>query len=506
MRDIRLFLFAIALPAVLVAAGGVRLLSVEAERARGAAKESLHLRTAALAVDVERTAAEKAQLALAPLASAADAATRRAEARRIAEENPDIAEVRLFPRDGRGEEGSRRGREGRGGDGLRRERGAGPSREGRGGPFPREGSGGPFGFFRFFRGADTSLVIDTRLPSGEPCRVRFTREAAEAILAAVAESGDDIGPVFLTLSTISGHPIASQGEAVENAADVATVPVPRTNARLRAAWAPADDTPVLLLLGGCLLALLVASLVAGGWLLVRTARREHLDALRKTDFVDNVSHELKTPLAGIRLSAELLAEGRIPEGPRRDKTLRSILSESDRLDRLVSKLLDFGRLERGRRQFARERVDLAKILEEIQHAAADDSSTCHSSFVTRHCERGVTALADPDAVRQILVNLLDNAAKYAAAGGPPDVSMRVAGDGAVEVVVADRGPGVPPGLEEKIFERFFRADDSMTRRANGSGLGLSIARGLARGMGGDLVCRARDGGGAEFLLILPGDA
>ena len=81
-------------------------------------------------------------------------------------------------------------------------------------------------------------------------------------------------------------------------------------------------------------------------------------------------------------------------------------------------------------------------------------------------------------------------------------SPRGAGNGAVELVVADRGPGVPPGLEEKVFERFFRADDSLARRANGSGIGLSLARSLARGMGGDLTCRPRPGGGAEFVLAL----
>ena len=232
----------------------------------------------------------------------------------------------------------------------------------------------------------------------------------------------------------------------------------------------------VLAVGGTLFGLLLLCLAGGGLALLRAARRERLDALRKTDFVDNVSHELKTPLSGIRLSAELLAEGRLPDGPRRDKAVRSILAESDRLDRLVSNLLDFGRLERGRRR--------------------------HSSFVTRHCERGLAALSDPDALRRILSNLLDNAAKYAP-GAPPEISARAAGN-AVELVVADRGPGVPPGLEEKVFERFFRADDSLARRANGSGIGLSLARGLARGMGGDLIYRPRPGGGAEFVLMLPG--
>jgi len=129
--------------------------------------------------------------------------------------------------------------------------------------------------------------------------------------------------------------------------------------------------------------------------------------------------------------------------------------------------------------------------------------TRHPSLVTRHCEHGLAALADPDALRRILSNLLDNAAKYAP-GAPPEIVTREAGNGLVELVVADRGPGVPPGLEEKVFERFFRADDSLARRANGSGIGLSLARGLARGMGGDLTCRPRSGGGAEFILTLPG--
>ena len=265
----------------------------------------------------------------------------------------------------------------------------------------------------------------------------------------------------------------------------------------------------VLAVGGTLFGLLLLCLAGGGLALLRAARRERLDALRKTDFVDNVSHELKTPLSGIRLSAELLAEGRLPDGPRRDKAVRSILAESDRLDRLVSNLLDFGRLERGRRRFDLRPVDLAALLEEM--GAEGDPTTRHSSFVTRHCERGLAALADPDAVRRILSNLFDNAAKYAP-GAPPEVSVRTAGTArsessphrsAVEIVVADRGPGVPPGLEEKVFERFFRADDSLARRANGSGIGLSLARGLARGMGGDLVCRPRPGGGAEFVLTLP---
>ena len=340
------------------------------------------------------------------------------------------------------------------------------------------------------------------------------------------ESGTLLVPSFYELAEASD---------LDPAAEVALAPFfPRWRIRIRSTakslpfdrWLPGTVLDGLLgapaarrAIGAALLALVLLSLVAGGYVLLRAARRERLDALRKTDFVDNVSHELKTPLSGIRLSAELLAEGRLPDGPRRDKAVRSILAESDRLDRLVSNLLDFGRLERGRRRFDLQRVDLAALLEEMQNAqctmhneggAAVGPDIVHCAFRIVHCERGLAALADPDAVRRILSNLFDNAAKYAP-GAPPEVSVRTAGTArsessphrsAVEIVVADRGPGVPPGLEEKVFERFFRADDSLARRANGSGIGLSLARGLARGMGGDLIYRPRPGGGAEFVLTL----
>ena len=108
---------------------------------------------------------------------------------------------------------------------------------------------------------------------------------------------------------------------------------------------------------------------------------------------------------------------------------------------------------------------------------------------------------DGDAVSQIVVNLIDNAVKYAADGKQLDV--RVAADGTV--VVADRGPGIPKRDRERVFERFYRCDDSLAAKSSGSGLGLSIARRLAEGMGGHLVCMARAGGGAEFRLYFGGD-
>ena len=364
----------------------------------------------------------------------------------------------------------------------------------------------PRGYRPWSSGDRSDLLAWTRLPGGEIAgfeletvylvsRLQATGIPSEEAAALVDGNGTELVPFP---ASYGGGPWRE--EPVDP-----FFPRWRIRAALSDVSARRDAGRSVLAVGGTLFGLLLLCLAGGGLALLRAARRERLDALRKTDFVDNVSHELKTPLSGIRLSAELLAEGRLPDGPRRDKAVRSILAESDRLDRLVSNLLDFGRLERGRRKFVLQSVDLATLLAEMQNAQCTmhngDGDIVHCAFGIVHCERGIAALADRDAVRQILLNLLDNAAKYAP-GAPPEVLVSAAGNG-VELVVADRGPGVPRGLEEKVFERFFRADDALARGTNGSGLGLSIARGLARGMGGDLTCRPREGGGAEFVLTLP---
>ena len=374
-------------------------------------------------------------------------------------------------------------------------------------PFADSASTPPSRGYRPWSSGDRSdLLAWTRLPGGEIAgfeletiylvsRLQVTGIPSEEAAALVDGNGTELVP----------FPASYGGGPWREMPVDPFFPRWRIRAALSDVSADRDAGRSVLAVGGTLFGLLLLCLAGGGLALLRAARRERLDALRKTDFVDNVSHELKTPLSGIRLSAELLAEGRLPDGPRRDKAVRSILAESDRLDRLVSNLLDFGRLERGRRRFDLCKVDFGELLGEMLNDECrmpnGGANIQHSAFSIQHCERGLAALADPDAVRRILSNLFDNAAKYAP-GAPPEVTVRPAENG-VEVVVADRGPGVPPGLEEKVFERFFRADDSLARRANGSGIGLSLARGLARGMGGDLVYRPRDGGGAEFVLTLP---
>ncbi|MCL1909355.1 MAG: HAMP domain-containing histidine kinase, partial [Kiritimatiellaeota bacterium] len=223
----------------------------------------------------------------------------------------------------------------------------------------------------------------------------------------------------------------------------------------------------------------------GAALLARDARRQRLDALRKTTFVSNVSHELRTPLTSIRMYAEMLSDNKVESPEQSGKFLHIIADESRRLSALVSDVLEFGR----NKPMKLEECDVGEIAEMCSGVPVERPAL-HSNAAT---------LANADAVRQILINLIDNAKKYA--GENPEIDVVNAGD-AVCVRVMDRGPGIPPRLAKKIFEPFFRADDSNTATVGGFGLGLAIARKLAAAMGGTLTYTPRDGGGSVFTLAL----
>ena len=165
---------------------------------------------------------------------------------------------------------------------------------------------------------------------------------------------------------------------------------------------------------------------------------------------------------------------------------------------MVQNVLDYGRLESGRRVYSADAFDLAGLVREM-------ADFMKGRFVNAPLvEDGECAVfADRDAVDQILLNLFDNACKYAGEA-PVEISFgagRSAGRRAVHV--ADRGPGLTAEQRRHVFDRFWRADDSTTSSTGGNGLGLCIARGLARGMGGDLNVEAREGGGCVFTLELP---
>lgn len=257
-----------------------------------------------------------------------------------------------------------------------------------------------------------------------------------------------------------------------------------------------------MVLSGLLLAIFVIAILSGGALLTWQAYRNQKDALQKTSFVSNVSHELKTPLTSIRMYAELLNEGRVSDTGKKKRYLRIIAEESQRLTRLVNNVLDFSRLEQNRKNYRMELVQLGPFVKDV----LESQQLCFESAAVELGynlpDGGVTIEADRDALEQVLINLLDNGLKYAAAGKKVSVSID-ADCPTCRIIVADRGPGVPKSQRKKIFDKFHRVDDSLTTIRPGSGLGLSIALNLMKGMGGDLIYETRPDGGSRFIAVMP---
>ncbi|MBI5691268.1 MAG: HAMP domain-containing histidine kinase [Verrucomicrobia bacterium] len=256
-------------------------------------------------------------------------------------------------------------------------------------------------------------------------------------------------------------------------------------------------------LGILLVGLFMIAILAGGYLLLWQARNSEAEAQQKTSFVANVSHEFKTPLTTIRLYSELLEQGRVRDPEQGREYLRTIGRETQRLARLVNNALDFSRLEQGRKRYVRENLNLAAELGRLLDTLAPRVAEAGLSLERDLANADLSVATDRDALQQIVTNLVDNACKYAAEGRVVAVAAGRREKGGVEVRVADRGPGVPTEQRERIFEKFHRVDETLTAERTGTGLGLSIARQLARGLGGDLRCAARHGGGAEFVLELP---
>jgi signal transduction histidine kinase len=257
-----------------------------------------------------------------------------------------------------------------------------------------------------------------------------------------------------------------------------------------------------------LVGLLVLVTLGGGIALVRFIARERNLAKLRARLLANVSHELKTPVTSIRMFSEMLAEDPLDEG--RTRRFGELLcSESLRLSQLVENLLDFSRLGRREVELMMEPVDLKALLRQVAEGFAYRAREKGVDFTLGGFESREKTDKRPElilqtnaaAVERILLNLLDNALKYRR---PEKASIRLEtreADGRVRVSVADNGVGIPPKDRERVFEEFYRVryDDYAVQ---GSGLGLSIARRLARKLGGDITLESRVGEGSTFTLEL----
>jgi len=227
--------------------------------------------------------------------------------------------------------------------------------------------------------------------------------------------------------------------------------------------------------------------------------RVEAEFLRNT-LLSGVSHELRTPLAAITGAASALADtgGALPADAR-SAMLETIQSEAERMERLVNNLLDMTRLEAGGLALKREWQPIQEVVGAALHHLDRRlrGRTVHTDLAT---DLPLTHI-DGTSVEQVIVNLLDNAVEYTPSDSPIDLRARPdEGDGLI-IEVADRGPGLPPGTERRVFEKFFRASPANTRR--GIGLGLAICRAIVEAHGGTITAANRSGGGAVFRFTLP---
>ena len=243
------------------------------------------------------------------------------------------------------------------------------------------------------------------------------------------------------------------------------------------------------------LAVVLAALLSGVCLTARAVRREWEFSRLQSDFVATVSHEFRSPLTGLRQLAELLDSGIVQSDDRRREYYRLIVQESDRLTRLVENLLDFSRLEVGRKQYRMDMIDSSRWLEEMATA-------------TRNCRlcadipEGLPPVhGDRDALASAVINLMDNALKYSP--GQSQVLLAAhSKNGRLSISITDHGPGISLGEQARIFERFYRGGGELSRQVKGAGIGLSLVKRIVEDHGGDVSVVSHPGEGSSFTIDL----
>ena len=253
--------------------------------------------------------------------------------------------------------------------------------------------------------------------------------------------------------------------------------------------------------GGLILAL-VTTTVAGTAATLAVLYREAEVARLQTDFVNKVSHDLRTPLTSIRMFVETLQLGRISDPARQSEALEIIADETARLSGLINRLLDWARMESGRRsyQLRRQRVD---GIVDAALQAFEPQRLAGNVEVTRSVEAGLPEVwVDAQAITEALLNLLNNAHKYTGREKRIALVARKQG-GAVLLTVQDNGPGIARREQKRIFDKFYRGEDPLTREIEGTGLGLAMVKHIVGAHAGKVSVESELGKGAAFTIALP---
>jgi signal transduction histidine kinase len=250
------------------------------------------------------------------------------------------------------------------------------------------------------------------------------------------------------------------------------------------------------------LAALSILMVGGIWLTYRNVSREMTLAKLKSDFVANVSHELRTPLALIRLYAETLELGRLKDKEKYQEYFRIIREESERLTALINNILDFSRIEAGRKEYEFQETNLGELVHSTLESYRFQIQQNGFAFEEKISPDIPPVKVDREAIARSLLNLVNNALKYSKDRKFIGVSL-YRSDSSINLEVQDRGIGIPANEQEKIFEKFYRCGDPLVHNVKGSGLGLSLVRHIARAHGGDVLVESEPEKGSKFTIALP---
>jgi signal transduction histidine kinase len=249
------------------------------------------------------------------------------------------------------------------------------------------------------------------------------------------------------------------------------------------------------------LAALSLVLAGGIALTYRNVTKEMALARLKSDFVSNVSHELRTPLSLIRLYAETLEMGRLTSPEKYQEYYRIIRKESERLTALINNILDFSRIEAGRKEYDFRETDMSELVHNTLDSYRYQLEQSGFQFEEK-IDEVPPMRVDREAMARSLLNLVNNALKYSQDRKYIGVNL-YRDNGSVKLEVVDQGIGIPHQEQQKIFEKFYRVGDPLVHNTKGSGLGLSLVRHIVQAHGGEVAVDSAPGQGSKFTIVLP---